>query len=79
VKSYRISYGIPYVNLWSIPFEYPHGILWNNPWHPMEYPMGSYGISCGISYGILWNILPIIIWNLIEYLTTSNGISYEIL
>ena len=45
----------------------------------MEYPMGSYGISCGISYGILWNILPIIVWNLIEYLTTSNGILYEIL
>ena len=27
LQSYRISYGIPYVNLWSIPLEYPHGIL----------------------------------------------------
>jgi hypothetical protein len=29
----------------------------------MQYPMGSYGVSCGISYRTLCNILKNIIWN----------------
>jgi hypothetical protein len=45
----------------------------------MEYPMVSYGMSCGMSNGILWKILRIILWNLMEHPMKSHGISYEIL